>query len=129
MRIHEIINESQEENSKRWFNGKTRLSTAEVLAYVRAIHPDEDDFNREDAVIEPSIKRFKFYDLKWLPISEINLRQFHVLDDLVDEYVSMSTPVPPIVYDPIRKRVIDGMHRATAASKRGDDFILALVGR
>lgn len=128
MKITEIIFESKEINDKRWFDGKKIITATDVLDYVRVIHPDKDDFTREDAIIEPNIKWFTSYKLKSLPLSTINLRKFDVLDDLVDAYASKNTPFPPIVYDPIRKIVIDGMHRVNAAKKRGDDSILALVG-
>jgi hypothetical protein len=122
---------------KHWFdsskvstvNGQPLIDVAHVLDYVRVVHPDQDDFTREDAVIEPNIKRFKSYKLERLPISEINLSRYHVHEELVDEYSRKDTPYPPIVYDPNRKAVIDGMHRSNAAHRRGDDSIIALVGK
>ncbi len=50
------------------------------------------------------------------------------MEELVSEYARRITPFPPVVFDPVRKAIIDGMPRVIAAKRRGDKVILALTG-
>lgn len=107
------------------------VDAASIYSAVQSGHREPDDFVEGD--IGDRIYWFDDYQLTSLPISQINLDEYYVDEDLVDDYIDhiKDSPktMPPIVYDPIGQSVIDGIHRANAYAKLGYDVIPAYVGK
>ena len=101
-----------------------------IYSDVQSGHREPDDFI--DGDIGDRIYWFDDYKLTSLPISNLNLDEHYVDEDLVDDYIEhiKDSPktMPPIVYDPIAKSIIDGIHRANAYANLGYDTIPAYVG-
>jgi hypothetical protein len=101
-----------------------------IYSDVQSGHREPDDFI--DGDIGDRIYWFDDYKLTSLPLSNLNLDEHYVDEDLVDDYVEhiKDSPktMPPIVYDPIAKSIIDGIHRANAYANLGYDTIPAYVG-
>ena len=98
---------------------------------VKRIHHTYDDLGG-DGDLADRIYWFDQYKLVELPISSINLDEWDIDDDMVADYVAeiMQTrhTMPPIIFDPIEKSIIDGTHRANAYHKLGYTSIPAYVG-
>jgi hypothetical protein len=101
-----------------------------IYSNVQSGHREPDDFIEGD--IGDRIYWFDDYKLSSLPISNLNLDEHYVDEDLVDDYIEhikySPKTMPPIVYDPIAKSIIDGIHRANAYAKLGYETIPAYVG-
>jgi hypothetical protein len=101
-----------------------------IYSNVQSGHREPDDFVEGD--IGDRIYWFDDYKLSSLPIANLNLDEHYVDEDLVDDYIEhiKDSPktMPPIVYDPIAKSIIDGIHRANAYAKLGYETIPAYVG-
>jgi hypothetical protein len=101
-----------------------------IYSDVQSGHREPDDFI--DGDIGDRIYWFDDYKLTSLPISNLNLDEHYVDEDLVDDYIEhikySPKTMPPIVYDPIAKSIIDGIHRANAYANLGYDTIPAYVG-
>ena len=101
-----------------------------IYSIVQSGHREPEDFIEGD--IGDRIYWFDDYKKTSLPISNLNLDEHYVDDELVDDYVELikSSPntMPPIVFDPIANSIIDGIHRANAYAKLGYDTIPAYVG-
>jgi predicted nucleotidyltransferase len=101
-----------------------------IYSNVQSGHREPDDFVEGD--IGDRIYWFDDYKLSSLPISNLNLDEHYVDEDLVDDYIEhikySPKTMPPIVYDPIAKSIIDGIHRANAYAKLGYENIPAYVG-
>jgi hypothetical protein len=101
-----------------------------IYSNVQSGHREPDDFIEGD--IGDRIYWFDDYKLSSLPISNLNLDEHYVDEDLVDDYIEhikySPKTMPPIVYDPIAKSIIDGIHRANAYAKLGYENIPAYVG-
>lgn len=101
-----------------------------IYSIVQSGHREPMDFIEGD--IGDRIYWFDDYKKTSLPLSNLNLDEHYVDDDLVDDYVELikSSPntMPPIVFDPIANSIIDGIHRANAYAKLGYDAIPAYVG-
>jgi len=101
-----------------------------IYSNVQSGHREPDDFVEGD--IGDRIYWFDDYKLSSLPISNLNLDEHYVDEDLVDDYIEhikySPKTMPPIVYDPIAKSIIDGIHRANAYAKLGYETIPAYVG-
>lgn len=97
---------------------------------VKGIHRRLHDFEEGDLV--DRIYWFSQYKLVELPISNIDLDEWDLDDDLVTDHVAeimrSKHTMPPIVFDPISKSIIDGTHRANAYHKLGMKTIPAYVG-
>lgn len=103
-----------------------RVPEALVSRFVQGIHRDEEDF--VDGDLQARLERFSTYELRDLPIGKINLEEWAVDDALVKDFSERDTQAPPIVWDPERHSMIDGIHRANAAKRRGEARVLAFVG-
>jgi len=101
-----------------------------IFNQVKDIHREFRDIEEGD--LPDRIYWFDEYKTTQLPLSQINLDEFIVDEDLVEDYIDYikDSPktMPPIVYDPIAKSVIDGMHRANAYARLGYETIPAYVG-
>ena len=98
----------------------------EIKELVKHLHVRPEDFIEGDLIHR--IERFQTYVLKRLPTSSLNSYEWEFNDALANEYANMDTEIPPIVYDPLARPIIDGTHRVRASEIRGDKTILAYVG-
>lgn len=106
--------------SEHW---PSEVSSCDLIRIVRTIHSSPIDFDEGD--LASRIHLHTRYGLKHVSIEDIDTTQWALCSDLVDEYTQMTTPAPPIVFDPQSKSIIDGTHRARAALLRGDGHIWA----
>jgi hypothetical protein len=101
-----------------------------IFNQVKEIHREFRDIEEGD--LPDRIYWFDKYKTSQIPLSQINLNEFEVDEDLVEDYIEYikDSPktMPPIVYDPVAGSVIDGMHRANAYARLGYDTIPAYVG-
>lgn len=101
-----------------------------IFNQVKEIHREFRDIEEGD--LPDRIYWFDEYKTSQIPLSQINLNEFEVDEDLVEDYIEYikdsPTTMPPIVYDPVAGSVIDGMHRANAYARLGYDSIPAYVG-
>ena len=101
-----------------------------IFNQVKKIHHTFQDIEEGD--LPDRIYWFDEYKKTDLPLSQINLDEFGIDEQLVDEYAELikASPntMPPIVFDPIAGSIIDGAHRANAYAKLGYDTIPAYVG-
>lgn len=106
------------------------VNASEVDSLAKQIHRKYDDFSEGD--LTDRIYWFDQYTLTKIPLSNLNLNEWDVDEDLVADHVAMIIKsrhsMPPIVFDPIAKSIIDGMHRANAYAKLGYDTIPAYIG-
>lgn len=102
-----------------------------IFNQVKDIHREFQDIEEGD--LPDRIYWFDDYQLTELPLSKINLDEFYIDEDLIEEYIEhikdSPNTMPPIVYDPIAGSVIDGMHRANAYARLGRKSIPAYVGK
>lgn len=102
-----------------------------IFNQVKNIHHTFQDIEEGD--LPDRIYWFDDYELVELPLGKINLDEFYIDEDLIDEYIEhikdSPNTMPPIVYDPIAGSIIDGAHRANAYSRLGKTTIPAFVGK
>lgn len=103
-----------------------RIEVSELIQVVRKIHASPQDF--DDGDLTDRLYKFSTYQLKEIPLDTLDALEWSSADWMVDEYAALSTQAPPIVYDPKKKSIIDGTHRALAAIARGHTHIWAYVG-
>ena len=101
-----------------------------IFNQVKEIHREFRDIEEGD--LPDRIYWFDEYKTSQIPLSQINLNEFEVDEDVVEDYIEYikDSPktMPPIVYDPVAGSVIDGMHRANAYARLGYDTIPAYIG-
>jgi len=105
------------------------MTADDVFDHVVDIHHTPEDI--DDGDIYERIQAYGMYHLTEVPISAVDLGEWEVDDSMVSNYAKQTqqTPdYPPIVYDPIAKSIIDGMHRANALHQLGSKTIRAYVG-
>ena len=133
--IREFLNEQKitESFTDKNINVGDVYSESDVYPYIQKLHRNEDDFY--DGDIGERIERFPKYVVADIPIKKINMDEYELDDDYVDDYIEMykkSGTYPPIVlgyydnnwgYD-----IIDGTHRANALRKLGVKSIISFVG-
>jgi hypothetical protein len=118
MKIRELLCEAEYPAS---------AATAYIVELVKRIHSNTPDFEQGNLVNR--IWRFRQYILQPFPVNQLNPHEWDVGEDIVSQYARMSPDTsPPIVYDPIARSIIDGVHRVAAAAQRGDQSVLAYVG-
>jgi hypothetical protein len=121
---------SRADLNKCWYNAKIgdKISEEYIYNYVQYLHDDyEGAFI--DGDLGDRIEEFEIYKLTELSISQIDLDEFDINEDSVQEYKSIikeTGDYPPIVVDE-DYRIIDGAHRAVAVSEL-QDKIKAWVG-
>jgi hypothetical protein len=111
------------------FKVGTILPEHEVYAFIQSIHHEEEDFS--DGDIGERIEAYESYEVKEVPLSEIEKPWTYIDEDMVDDYLgkAMET-VPPILlgyYSDGTYQTIDGGHRVTVALKRNQTTIKAFV--
>jgi hypothetical protein len=106
---------------------------SDIYSYIQKLHRNEEDFYEGD--IGERIERFSTYVVADIPIDKIEMDEYQLDDDYVDDYVKMFEKLgtyPPIVLGQYNKNwgynIIDGTHRANALRKLGFTSIIAFVG-
>jgi hypothetical protein len=101
---------------------------ADVYSYTQRIHHTYDDFI--DGDLGDRIEKYKKYIVKEVNISDIEIDEFYIDDNLVDEYkekIMKSNTYPPIVLNN-DYTIIDGTHRVNALNELGYKTVTAFVG-
>ena len=100
----------------------------EVYSYTQRIHHTSDDFYSGD--LGERIERYKKYRVEEVNISDIDIDEFTIYDEYVDEYVDMVVKhksYPPVVLNSDYS-IIDGTHRLNALEVLGYKKVIAFVG-
>lgn len=96
---------------------------------VIRLHGRKQDLNEGDLLHR--LDRFNFFIKKSIDISDVDLDEFEVDQDKVDDFkrlFAQSGAYPPIVFDSLDGSIIDGIHRANALAQLGVLRIDAFVG-
>jgi hypothetical protein len=119
MRIREVLREDS-----------IIVDSSYIHNLAKSIHHTYNDLGEGD--LTDRIYWFNQYKLVDLPISNIKLSEWDLDDDRVTQHmekiVKSRHTMPPIIFDPIRKSIIDGTHRANAYYNLGYKTIPAYVG-
>lgn len=108
-------------------------SENDIYPYIQKLHRNEDDFY--DGDIGDRIEEFPKYKVAEIPIDKINMDEYELDDDYVEEYVEKYEELgtyPPIVLGEYEYNwgynIIDGTHRANALKDAGLKSIICFVG-
>lgn len=134
MNLRKIIREEIEKYLKNEVARKvsnaiigTVLPESDIYQYVEWIHKNQEDFREGD--LAQRIEYHSFYKLTEIPLNKINLEEWMVDEDKVEEYVEFyqkNKKYPPIVIDD-EFSIIDGTHRANALNQLGFETIKAWI--
>ena len=107
---------------------------SEIYTYIQKLHYKRDyDFWEGD--LGERIEKFPYYIVKEVPIEDIEMDEYQLDEDDMEEYIEMFKErgsYPPIV---LGKKsygyynIIDGTHRANALRELGFDKIICFVGK
>ena len=103
-----------------------QASPDDLIQVAKRIHHTPEDLT--DGDLYERIWKFSTYVLRDIPISQLDLTEWDVDHERAMEYARMDGDHEPIIYDADADSIIDGTHRANAASLRGDETIRAWVG-
>lgn len=98
-----------------------------IYQYVQIIHGNHDFI---DGDLGNRIENYSKYQLVEVDINDLNIDEYYLFDDLVDDYISMynkTKKYPPVVITSEYK-LIDGNHRSNALYKLGFSKIKAFKG-
>jgi hypothetical protein len=108
-------------------------SESDIYPYIQKIHRNVEDFH--DGDISDRIERFQKYIVADIPIDKINMDEYQLDDEYLNDYIEMykkSGKYPPIVLGYYDNRwgydIIDGTHRANALRELGFKSIISFVG-
>ena len=107
---------------------KNIIPNEQVYQLVQKIHRNYDDFI--DGDLGDRLDKYDNYELKEIPIADIDLEEWDVRENLVDDNIELmnkNKEYPPIVVSHDMS-IIDGIHRANALNKLGFKTIKAYVG-
>ncbi len=107
---------------------------SDIYQYIQKLHYKRDyDFWEGD--LGERIEKFPYYVVKEIPVKDIEMDEYQLDDDDMEEYIEMFEErgsYPPIV---LGKKsygyynIIDGTHRANALRELGFDKIICFVGK
>jgi hypothetical protein len=107
---------------------------SDIYQYIQKLHYKRDyDFWEGD--LGERIEKFPYYVVKEIPVKDIEMDEYQLDDDDMEEYIEMFKErgsYPPIV---LGKKsygyynIIDGTHRANALRELGFDKIICFVGK
>lgn len=128
MRLFEIFSETYTSTV-----GKNVMNSDEMLDYVEGLHSKPDDFleGSDGGDLAQRIRRYPFYKLTELPMSNVDPEEWETDESMIDEYaarIAKSRTYPPIVFDAKAASIIDGTHRVAALHKLGAKSVWAYVG-
>lgn len=98
-----------------------------IYQYVQILHGNHDFI---DGDLGKRIEKYSSYQLVEVDINKLNIDEYYLFDDLVDEYVEeykkRGSYPPPVVTN--KYRLIDGNHRSNALNKLGISKIKVFKG-
>jgi disulfide oxidoreductase YuzD len=103
----------------------------EIYSVAQRTHREPDDFC--DGDLGHRLEEYKYYNLiKDFEISTLDLNEWEVCDDMVEDYMELIQKegvdnMPPIVVSE-DDSIIDGIHRLNALSRLGIDNFDIFVG-
>jgi hypothetical protein len=106
----------------------------DIYTYVQKLHHKrKEDFWEGD--LGERIEKYPFYVVKEIPIEQIEMDQFQIDDDDIEEYIELFNKLnsyPPIVLTKKQDGyyyIIDGTHRANVLRELGFKTIISFVGK
>ena len=105
------------------------VTAMDLIRWVEQNHHSPEDLDTGN--IADRIEQFERYKLERIPLSSLNPDEWYVDHKHAVPYMltqRQESEFPPIIYDPVDKSIIDGIHRVNAAIKHGDTDILAYIG-
>jgi len=102
-----------------------------VLMYVQDIHSNSEDFEEGD--LAERISEFSSYIVKEIPIKDIDINEFYIDEDVVEEYeeeYKIHRSYPIIVLGEKWNStwgIIDGTHRVNALNNLGLETVICFV--
>lgn len=117
------------EELEHYFENITISSSDELCSKMELIHRNPDDLIKGDLL--ERINSVDYYSLESLDINLLDLNEWDVDEDLVEDYVSMNeTNMPPVIVHKYLDQysIVDGIHRLNALSQKGYKSIKAYVG-
>lgn len=132
MRPRKFISTMYEYLNERYSTDNIKIGEvydeADVYSYTQRIHHTYSDFI--DGDIGHRIEKYKKYVIKEVNISDIEIDEFYIDGDLVDEYkeeIKRLNTYPPIILNRDYS-IIDGTHRVNALNELGYKTVVAFVG-
>lgn len=105
----------------------TAVPEPDVRTLVEGIHARPEDLSEGD--LGHRLEKFTHYVRGKLKLSDIDLDEWLLDDDEIDRLADLPTETrPPVVYDAVSSSMIDGIHRANAALRKGETEIDAFIG-
>jgi hypothetical protein len=103
------------------------LSEDIIYQYVQILHGNDDFI---DGDLGERIEKYDNYQLVEVDIDKLNIDEYYLFDDLVDDYIEeynkrVSYPPPVVTYN---YKLIDGNHRSNALNKIGFNKIKVFRG-
>ena len=107
---------------------------SDIYQYIQKLHYKRD-YDFWEGNLGERIEKFPYYDVKEIPIKDIEMDEYQLDEDDIEEYIEMFKKrgsYPPIV---LGKKsygyynIIDGTHRANALRELGFDKIICFVGK
>jgi len=101
-------------------NKPEKISEAELYIMCEKIHHTSEDFY--DGDLAERIEDYKEYELVEINLSELDLEEWYVDEEMVEEYMEEieedyeTLPIPLISHD---NSIIDGTHRLNALNNLG----------
>lgn len=102
------------------------MDAGDLHDFVQDIHYNPCDF--DEGNISNRIWEFKKYHLRRLPVSSLSAN-YALHDDLVEAYQKLNAEsMPPLVWNPVERDMIDGCNRLEALRLSGVETVLVYVG-
>lgn len=126
------------EGMKHIENGKLKypkiMRDFEIINLVRSHHKRPEDIEEGDLL--KRIEQYPSYELTNLNIDDLIKKNIHKqwdidknrMQQIKEEIIQNNYEYPPIIYDPINKSVIDGIHRLNALIELGVKTVLVYIG-
>jgi len=123
------VNENQETAIFDYDEDVKLISSSDLINIVKSLHNKNKEIFDEN--LSNKINQFNYYKLSTIPSSTINIDNLNVDEEVVERFIEMTKinpDYPPIIFNPIEDKIIDGEQRFTALKRMGHDTIRAYVG-
>ena len=96
---------------------------------VEGLNGHDGDEDWWDGPLPRWLSRFGTYSLVQMPLDDLDLDEHAYDPGLAAEYAAMDPhTMPPLVYDPVSRSIVDGNHRVQGARLQGDTAVAVYVG-